>query len=107
VDYINAHGTSTDWATYRNARHQRTFGEHAYKLAVSSTKSMIGHLLGGAGGIEAASACWPSVTNRPPTINYEVPDPECDLDYVPNKARLCASNTRCRTRSVPAAPTAA
>jgi 3-oxoacyl-[acyl-carrier-protein] synthase II len=89
IDYINAHGTSTKLNDESEARAiKRVFGEHAYKLAVSSTKSMTGHLLGGAGGIEAI---YTSLTIRhgimPPTINYETPDPECDLDFVPNTAR--------------------
>jgi len=89
VDYINAHGTSTDVGDrIETLAIKRTFGEHAYKLAVSSTKSMIGHLLGGAGGIEAGFSVL-AIRDQiaPPTINYEVPDPECDLDYVPNTAR--------------------
>ncbi len=89
IDYINAHGTSTKLNDESEARAiKAVFGEHAYKLAVSSTKSMTGHLLGGAGGIEAI---YTSLTIRhgimPPTINYETPDPECDLDFVPNAAR--------------------
>ena len=89
VDYINAHGTSTpagDRAETMAAK--RMFGDHAYKLAMSSTKSMTGHLLGAAGGIEAiftALAIRDQVA--PPTINYTTPDPDCDLDYVPNEAR--------------------
>ena len=89
VDYINAHGTSTrlndKTETYAI---KKVFGEHAYNLAVSSTKSMIGHAFGGAGAIEAAVLAL-SVQNDMlhPTINYETPDPECDLDYVPNQAR--------------------
>jgi 3-oxoacyl-[acyl-carrier-protein] synthase II len=89
VDYINAHGTSTDLNDkYETEAIKTIFGDHAYKLAVSSTKSMTGHLLGAAGGVEAiisVKAIDESVI--PPTINYETPDPECDLDYVPNEAR--------------------
>lgn len=89
VDYINAHGTSTDLNDrYETMAIKDVFGEHAYKLAISSTKSMTGHLLGAAGGIEgllSVKAISDSII--PPTINYEVPDPECDLDYVPNEAR--------------------
>jgi len=66
---------------------KRAFGDHAYKLAVSSTKSMTGHLLGGAGASKPASPCLPSATRLPATINSENPDPKCDLDYVPNQAR--------------------
>jgi len=89
VDYINAHGTSTEVGDkIETTALKRTFGEHAYKVAVSSTKSMTGHLLGGAGGLEAGFTVL-AIRDQlaPPTINYEVPDPECDLDYVPNQAR--------------------
>jgi len=89
VDYINAHGTSTPLndRTETLAIHQ-VFGEHARHLPVSATKSMIGHLMGGAGAVEAI-ACVKSLETGwlHPTINYETPDPECDLDYVPNRAR--------------------
>ena len=89
VDYINAHGTSTPPNDrIETAAIKRLFGEHAKKLAVSSTKSMIGHLLGAAGAVEAGITSL--VVERgliPPTINYETPDPDCDLDYVPNKVR--------------------
>jgi 3-oxoacyl-[acyl-carrier-protein] synthase II len=89
IDYINAHGTSTKLNDDSETKAiKAVFGEHAYKLAVSSTKSMTGHLLGGAGGIEAI---YTALTIKhgimPPTINYEIPDPECDLDFVPNVAR--------------------
>lgn len=89
VDYINAHGTSTDLNDkYETQAIKAVFGEHAYKLAVSSTKSMTGHLLGAAGGIEAAfSALTLQHQLMPATINYENPDPDCDLDYVPNTPR--------------------
>lgn len=89
IDYINAHGTSTDLNDkFETMAIKGAFGEHAYKLAVSSNKSMIGHLLGAAGGVEAiATVLTLKDQVIPPTINYENPDPECDLDYVPNKAR--------------------
>lgn len=89
VDYINAHGTSTPAGDVGETHAMKTaLGEHAYKVAVSSTKSMIGHLLGAAGGIEAVLTAL-ALQNQiaPPTINLENPDPECDLDYVPNIAR--------------------
>jgi len=89
VGYINAHGTSTPLNDKNETAALRTvFGEHAYKLAVSSTKSMTGHLLGGAGGIEAIAAALAIHSGvLPPTINYDNPDPDCDLDYIPNVAR--------------------
>lgn len=89
VDYINAHGTSTPYndATETHAI-KRVFGEHAARIAVSSTKSMTGHLLGAAGGVEAVYSVLAIDRGMiPPTINYEEPDPECDLDYVPNTPR--------------------
>lgn len=89
VDYINAHGTSTDLNDkYETEAIKSVYGEHASKLAISSTKSMTGHLLGAAGGVESVISV--KVIEEqiiPPTIHYETPDPECDLDYVPNKAR--------------------
>jgi len=89
VQYINAHGTSTPLNDKVETEGiKRAFGEHARRLAVSSTKSMIGHLLGAAGGVEfIISALAVSRSRIPPTVNYENPDPECDLDYVPNEAR--------------------
>jgi 3-oxoacyl-[acyl-carrier-protein] synthase II len=89
VGYINAHGTSTPLGDSIETRAMKSaFGEHAAKVAVSSTKSMTGHLLGGAGGLEAGISVL-ALRDQilPPTINYETPDPTCDLDYVPNKAR--------------------
>ncbi len=93
VDYINAHATSTMADSLETAAIKTVFGNHAYKLAVSSTKSMIGHLLGAAGGVEGVFAVKTIETGTiPPTINYENKDPECDLDYVPNKARTAEVN---------------
>jgi 3-oxoacyl-[acyl-carrier-protein] synthase II len=89
LDYINAHGTSTPLNDkYETVGIKKVFGDHAYKLMVSSTKSMTGHLLGAAGGLETvitALSIYKGIV--PPTINYEYPDPDCDLDYVPNEAR--------------------
>jgi 3-oxoacyl-[acyl-carrier-protein] synthase II len=89
IGYINAHGTSTPYNDkFETLAIKETFGPHAYKLAVSSTKSMTGHLLGAAGGIESVFSALTLYRNViPPTINYVNPDPECDLDYVPNEAR--------------------
>lgn len=89
IGYINAHGTSTPLGDkLETLAIKRAFGEHARKLAVSSTKSMMGHLLGGAGGVEAGITILAMRDGMlPPTINYECPDPECDLDYSPNEAR--------------------
>jgi 3-oxoacyl-[acyl-carrier-protein] synthase II len=89
VDYINAHGTSTPYNDkLETLAIKRCFGDHAYKLAVSSTKSMTGHLLGGAGGLEAGiTALAVHHQVAPPTINLDVPDEECDLDYVPHTSR--------------------
>jgi 3-oxoacyl-[acyl-carrier-protein] synthase II len=100
IDYINAHGTSTPFNDKNEtAAIKELFGEHAYKLAVSSSKSMTGHLLGATGAIEAIITVL-ALKNGilPPTINYETPDPECDLYYVPNKAverpiNIALSNT--------------
>ena len=89
VDYINAHGTSTQLNDLAETRAiKKALGDQAYRVAVSSTKSMTGHMLGAAGAVEAGIlALAISRGVIPPTINYENPDPECDLDYVPNDAR--------------------
>jgi len=89
VEYINAHGTSTPYNDkFETVAIKKTFGEHAQKIAISSTKSMTGHLLGAAGGVEGVFSVLSIYRNLLlPTINYETPDPECDLDYIPNQAR--------------------
>jgi len=89
IDYINAHGTSTKLNDLsENKAIKSVFGDHAYKVSISSTKSVTGHLLGGAGGVESIFTLL-TIKNGiiPPTMNYETPDPDCDLDYVPNTAR--------------------
>src|SRR4030095_6837824 len=89
VGYINAHGTSTPLGDLAETKAiKAVFGDHAYKLAISSTKSMMGHTFGAAGALEAAM-CILALRDGllPPTINYRTPDPECDLDYVPNEER--------------------
>jgi 3-oxoacyl-[acyl-carrier-protein] synthase II len=94
VGYINAHGTSTPYNDkFETLAIKKTFGEHAFQLAVSSTKSMTGHLLGAAGGIEGVFSVLSLHRNiLPPTINYFNPDPECDLDYVINEPREAVVN---------------
>jgi 3-oxoacyl-[acyl-carrier-protein] synthase II len=89
VDYINAHGTSTPFNDQVETKAvKEVFGDHAHRLAISSTKSMTGHMLGAAGAVEAVITVMALKSGLiPPTINYEFPDPECDLDYVPNQAR--------------------
>ena len=92
VDYVNAHGTSTRYNDkLETLAIKKCFGDHARSLAISSTKSMTGHLLGAAGGLEAGIAAL-AVRDQvlPPTINLERPDPDCDLDYVPNRKREAA-----------------
>ncbi len=100
VDYVNAHGTSTKLNDAAETKAIKiVFGERAYKIPISSNKSMIGHLACAAGAVEAVAAVMTIMNGIiPPTINYETPDPDCDLDYVPNKARhqsvnVCLSNS--------------
>ena len=89
VGYINAHGTSTQLNDKaETAAIKRAFGDHAKRVPISSTKSMIGHTLGAAGGVEAVATVLQLTRGTlHPTINYETPDPDCDLDYIPNQAR--------------------
>jgi 3-oxoacyl-[acyl-carrier-protein] synthase II len=86
IDYINAHGTSTEYNDrFETQAIKQVFGQHAYRLAVSSTKSVTGHLLGAAGGVEAIASVLAIYEDFiPPTMNYDTPDPDCDLNYMPN-----------------------
>ncbi len=95
IDYINAHGTSTELGDIaETVAVKRLLGDRAMKVAVNSTKSMTGHLLGAAGGVEAVFSILALVNQvSPPTINLQNPDPRCDLDYVPNTARKMAIRT--------------
>ncbi|MGB2705243.1 MAG: beta-ketoacyl-[acyl-carrier-protein] synthase II, partial [Candidatus Omnitrophota bacterium] len=95
IDYINAHGTSTVYNDkVETLAIKKAFGEHAGKVAISSTKSVTGHLLGAGGGVETIICALAIKHNTaPPTINLENPDPECDLDYVPNKPRQMKIDT--------------
>ena len=95
IDYINAHGTSTPLNDKGETEAiKRAFNSHAYKIPISSNKSMVGHLLGAAGGVELVASAK-TIENGiiPPTINLDNPDPECDLDYVPHTARECPVKT--------------
>lgn len=95
IDYINAHGSSTPINDLVETKAIKTvFNNHAYDLAISSTKSMLGHAMGASGALEIIACALVIQNNQiPPTINYENPDPECDLDYVPNQSRLQEVNT--------------
>ena len=95
IGYINAHGTSTPKNDLvETLAIRKVFGDYAHRMPVSSTKSMIGHALGGAGALEAVASIMTIVDGEiHPTINYEVPDPECDLDYVPNESRSAQVDT--------------
>jgi 3-oxoacyl-[acyl-carrier-protein] synthase II len=95
LDYVSAHGTSTPINdSVETVAIKEVFGEHAYQIPVSSIKSMVGHSAGGCGALEAAVCAYAMVEGiLPPTINYEHPDPECDLDYVPNVARRRETRT--------------